>query len=64
MASGKPAFPGKTLAVIFKAILDETPTAPSQLKPEFPQGLEQSSSKHWRKTATCATSQRPTFAPT
>jgi serine/threonine protein kinase/tetratricopeptide (TPR) repeat protein len=41
MASGKPAFPGKTLAVIFKAILDETPTAPSQLNPEFPQGLEQ-----------------------
>ena len=41
MTSGKPAFPGKTLAVIFKAILDQTPAAPSQLNPEFPQRLEE-----------------------
>jgi serine/threonine protein kinase/Tfp pilus assembly protein PilF len=41
MTSGKPAFPGKTAAVIFKAILDQTPVAPSQLNPEFPQRLEQ-----------------------
>ena len=41
MTSGKPAFPGKTSAVIFKAILDQTPVAPSQLNPEFPQRLEE-----------------------
>src|SRR5258708_2208342 len=38
---GKAAFPGKTSAVIFKAILDQTPAAPSQLDPEFPQRLEE-----------------------
>ena len=31
MATGKPAFPGKTSAVIFKAILDATPPPPSQV---------------------------------
>ena len=41
MTTGKPAFPGKTPAVIFKAILDETPAAPSQLNPELPQRLEE-----------------------
>jgi serine/threonine protein kinase len=41
MTAGKPAFPGKTSAVIFKAILDQTPAAPSQLDPEFPQRLEE-----------------------
>jgi serine/threonine protein kinase/tetratricopeptide (TPR) repeat protein len=41
MTTGKPAFPGRTSAVIFKAILDQTPAAPSQLDPEFPQRLEE-----------------------
>jgi serine/threonine protein kinase/tetratricopeptide (TPR) repeat protein len=41
MTTGKPAFPGKTSAVIFKAILDQTPAAPSQLNPEFPPRLEE-----------------------
>jgi serine/threonine protein kinase/tetratricopeptide (TPR) repeat protein len=41
MTAGKPAFPGKTSAVIFKAILDQTPAAPRQLDPEFPQRLEE-----------------------
>ena len=41
MAAGKPAFPGKTTAVIFKAILDQTPAAPSDLNPEFPPRLEE-----------------------
>ena len=31
MATGKMAFAGKTSAVVFKAILDETPAAPTQL---------------------------------
>jgi serine/threonine protein kinase/tetratricopeptide (TPR) repeat protein len=41
MAAGKPAFPGRTTAVIFKAILDQTPAAPSQLNPELPPRLEE-----------------------
>ncbi len=41
MTTGKLAFPGKTSAVIFKAILDETPLAPSKLKPEFSPRLEE-----------------------
>jgi serine/threonine protein kinase/tetratricopeptide (TPR) repeat protein len=41
MTAGRPAFPGKTTAVIFKAILDQTPAAPSQLNSEFPQRLEE-----------------------
>jgi len=41
MTTGKPAFPGKTSAVIFKAILDQTPAAPSTVKPELPPRLEE-----------------------
>jgi tetratricopeptide (TPR) repeat protein len=40
-ATGKPAFPGKTSAVVFKAILDETPLAPTQLNPELPVRLDE-----------------------
>jgi eukaryotic-like serine/threonine-protein kinase len=39
--TGKLAFPGKTSAVIFKAILDQTPAAPSTLNPEVPVRLEE-----------------------
>jgi len=41
MATGKLAFPGKTSAVVFKAILDQTPLAPSQLNPVLPAKLEE-----------------------
>jgi len=41
MATGKIAFPGKTSAVVFKAILDETPLAPSEVEPSLPQQLDQ-----------------------
>jgi eukaryotic-like serine/threonine-protein kinase len=40
MATGKPAFSGKTSAVIFKAILDETPEALSQRNPILPVRLD------------------------
>ena len=36
MATGKPAFPGKTSAIVFKAILDGTPAPPSQVAPSVP----------------------------
>lgn len=41
MTTGKLAFPGKTSAMVFKAILDETPRAPTQLKPALPQRLDE-----------------------
>lgn len=40
MATGKPAFHGKTSAVIFKAILDETPESLSQRNPILPARLD------------------------
>jgi serine/threonine protein kinase/Tol biopolymer transport system component len=41
MATGKIAFPGKTSAVVYKAILDEAPLAPSEVEPSLPQQLDQ-----------------------
>jgi eukaryotic-like serine/threonine-protein kinase len=41
MATGKAAFQGKTSAVIFKAILDETPIAISQRNPILPDRLNE-----------------------
>jgi serine/threonine protein kinase/Tol biopolymer transport system component len=40
MATGKMAFPGKTTAMVHKAILDETPPPPSQLVPSLPDQLD------------------------
>jgi eukaryotic-like serine/threonine-protein kinase len=49
MATGKPAFHGKTSAVIFKAILDDTPTALSQRNPILPARLDDIVSKALEK---------------
>lgn len=40
MATGRVAFPGKTSAVVFKAILDETPARPVHLNPAISPKLE------------------------
>ncbi len=40
MATGRPAFPGSTSAVIFDAIFHDTPTAAVRLNPNVPQDLE------------------------
>ena len=40
MATGTLAFRGESTAVIFKAILDETPISPLRLNPELPAGFE------------------------
>src|SRR5262245_47850629 len=49
MATGRLAFPGDSTALIFKAILDETPLSPSRLNPELPAGLEPILSKAMEK---------------
>jgi len=41
MATGNLAFPGKTSGVIFKAILDETPPAPTKVNPLAPARLDE-----------------------
>jgi eukaryotic-like serine/threonine-protein kinase len=41
MATGRMAFPGKTSAVVFKAILDHTPPPPSELAASLPAKLDQ-----------------------
>ena len=40
MATGRMAFSGNTTAVIFHAILAETPTSPSRMNPDLPAELE------------------------
>ncbi len=40
MATGKPAFPGNTYAVVIDAILNRAPIPPTQLNPLAPAGLE------------------------
>jgi eukaryotic-like serine/threonine-protein kinase len=41
MATGKVAFPGKTSAIVFKAILDQTPPLPSELNKSLPDRLDE-----------------------
>ncbi|MGC1910586.1 MAG: protein kinase [Candidatus Acidiferrales bacterium] len=41
MATGRPAFTGNTTAVIFDAILNRTPPAPSSINPAVPPKLEE-----------------------
>jgi hypothetical protein len=40
MATGRPAFAGNTLAVVFDALLNRAPIPPSVLNPTLPPGLE------------------------
>jgi eukaryotic-like serine/threonine-protein kinase len=49
MGTGKAAFPGRTSAIIFKAILDTTPASPSQLNKSLPHKLDEIVSKALEK---------------
>jgi serine/threonine protein kinase/tetratricopeptide (TPR) repeat protein len=41
MATGRPAFTGRTTAVIFNEILNKTPTAPARVNPDVPAKLDE-----------------------
>ena len=41
MATGRPAFAGRTTAVIFNEILNKNPTPPARLNPEVPPKLDE-----------------------
>ena len=49
MATGKPAFPGRTSAVVFKAILDQTPASITLVDSALPTRLEEIVSKMMEK---------------
>ena len=49
MSTGQPAFPGATSAVIFDAILNRCPAAPSSLNPNLPSKFEEIVSKALEK---------------
>ncbi len=49
MATGRQAFPGNTVAVIFHAILERAPIAPGSLNPQLPPKLEEMISKALEK---------------
>ena len=49
MAAGRPAFSGRTSAVIFDAILNQAPTSVARLNPEVPEDLERIISKALEK---------------
>jgi eukaryotic-like serine/threonine-protein kinase len=64
MATGALPFHGESSGVIFKAILDSVPPPQFASIATCQRNWNGSYTRLWRKTATCATSTPPTFAPT
>jgi eukaryotic-like serine/threonine-protein kinase len=64
MATGRMAFPGNSAAVILDGILNRTPVPASQVNHGLPPKLTKSSTRHSKKTASCATRVLRKFAPT
>ncbi|MGB7497554.1 MAG: serine/threonine-protein kinase [Candidatus Acidiferrum sp.] len=63
MCTGTLPFRGESSGVIFKAILDGTPTPAVRITPDVPQKLEEIINKCLEKDVTCAISTLRRFAP-
>ena len=64
MVTGVLPFRGETSGVITHAILAQEPVSPLRLNPDSRRSSKTSSIRRWRRIATCAISQRRTFART
>ena len=63
MATGQLPFRGETWAVVVEGIMNHAPLPPLRLNPGLPPKLEDTFTRRWRKTATCAISMPPKCAP-
>ena len=63
MATGMLPFRGESSGVVFKAILDGTPTSAVRLNPNVPVELERIITRPWRRTAIYAIRRLPTCVP-
>ena len=64
MATGTAAVSRKHFGSNFRSDSGQDPACPTRLIPELPRNWKRSSTRRWRKIATCATRAQPRCLPT